>query len=68
MCIRDRCVAVFEFESGKVAWYDFDSEQYRSPIRKNMIKVQGVRGELINNELYYLDEMCIRDRHSNVIF
>jgi predicted dehydrogenase len=53
---KKRCVAVFEFESGKVAWYDFDSEQYRSPIRKNMIKVQGVRGELINNELYYLDE------------
>ena len=43
-------------ESGKVAWYDFDSEQYRSPIRKNMIKVQGVRGELINDELYYLDD------------
>ena len=54
--LKKRCVAVFEFESGKVAWYDFDSEQYRSPIRKNMIKVQGVRGELINNELYYLDE------------
>jgi len=53
---KKRCVAAFEFESGKVAWYDFDSEQYRSPIRKNMIKVQGVRGELINNELYYLDE------------
>lgn len=53
---KKRCVAVFEFESGKVAWYDFDSERYRSPIRKNMIKVQGVRGELINNELYYLDE------------
>lgn len=53
---KKRCVAVFEFESGKVAWYDFDSEQYRSPIRKNMIKVQGVRGELINNELYYLDD------------
>lgn len=53
---KKRCVAVFEFESGKVAWYDFDSEQYRSLIRKNMIKVQGVRGELINNELYYLDE------------
>lgn len=53
---KKRCVAAFEFESGKVAWYDFDSEQYRSPIRKNMIKVQGVRGELINDELYYLDD------------
>lgn len=53
---KKRCVATFEFESGKVAWYDFDSEQYRSPIRKNMIKLQGVRGELINDTLYYLDE------------
>ena len=53
---KKRCVAAFEFESGKVAWYDFDSEQYRSPIRRNMIKVQGVRGELINDELYYLDD------------
>lgn len=53
---KKRCVAVFEFESGKVAWYDFDAEQYRSPIRKNTIKVQGVRGEIIDDNVYYLDE------------
>ena len=53
---KKRCVATFEFESGKVAWYDFDSEQYRSPIRKNTLKVQGVRGELIDDCVYYLDE------------
>lgn len=53
---KKRCVATFEFESGKVAWYDFDSEQYRSPIRKNTLKVQGVRGELIDECVYYLDE------------
>ena len=41
---KKRCVATFEFESGKVAWYDFDSEQYRSPIRKNTLKVQGEIG------------------------
>lgn len=52
---KKRCVATFEFESGKVAWYDFDSEQYRSSIRKNTIKVQGVRGELIDDTVYYLD-------------
>lgn len=51
-----RTVATFEFESGKVAFYDFDSEQYRSPIRKNTVKVQGVKGELIDDKLYYLDE------------
>lgn len=39
-----------------MAWYDFDSEQYRSPIRKNTLKVQGVRGELIDDCVYYLDE------------
>ena len=54
--LQKRCVATFEFESGKVAWYDFDSEQYRSPIRKNTLKVQGVRGELIDDCVYYLDE------------
>ncbi len=53
---KKRCVATFEFESGKTAWYDFDSEQYRSPIRKNTIKVQGVRGEIIDNNVYYLDD------------
>lgn len=53
---KKRCVATFEFESGKVAWYDFDSEQYRSSIRKNTIKVQGVRGEMIDDTIYYLDD------------
>ncbi|MDO5567623.1 MAG: Gfo/Idh/MocA family oxidoreductase, partial [Planctomycetia bacterium] len=41
---RDRIS--FEFENGKAAFYDFCSEQYRSPIRSNYINVQGVRGEM----------------------
>lgn len=49
-------VATFEFENGKVAFHDFDSEQYRSPIRKNTLKIQGVRGEIIDQKVYYLDE------------
>ncbi len=53
---KKRCVASFEFENGKVAWYDFDSEQYRSPIRKNTYKIQGTRGEIIDDKVYYLDE------------
>lgn len=53
---KSRVVATFEFEDGKVAWYDFNSEQYRSPIRKNYIKVQGCKGELKDKTLYYLDE------------
>lgn len=53
---KNRTAAVFEFADGKVAWYDFDSEQYRSPIRKNYVKVQGCRGELKDQKIYFLDE------------
>ena len=53
---KKRTVAVFEFADGKAAFYDFDSEQYRSPIRKNHVKVQGCRGEMIDDVFYYLDE------------
>lgn len=52
---KKRTVATFEFESGKVGIYDFDSEQYRSPIRRNTIRLQGVRGEIIDDKVYYLD-------------
>lgn len=53
---KKRCVAAFEYDCGKTAWYDFDSEQYRSPIRKNTVKVQGIRGEMIDDRIYYLDK------------
>ena len=53
---KKRTVATFEFADGKVALYDFDSEQYRSPIRKNTLKLQGSRGEIIDHTVYYLDE------------
>ena len=59
---KKRTVATFEFESGKVAIYDFDSEQYRSPIRKNTIRLQGVRGEIIDDKVYYLN-----DRNDGVV-
>ena len=52
---KKRTVATFEFSDGKVAFYDFDSEQYRSPIRKNHVKVQGRLGELKDDTFYYLD-------------
>ena len=54
--LKKRTVATFEFEDGKVAWYDFDSEQYRSPIRHKYIRLRGTKGELSDNELFYLDE------------
>ncbi len=42
---RARCT--FEFESGKVAFYDFASDvQYRSKIRTRHLNIQGVRGEI----------------------
>ncbi len=54
--LKKRVVATFEFADGKVAWYDFDSEQYRSTIRKNYVKVQGYKGILKDNCLYFLDD------------
>ncbi len=37
----------FEFESGKVAFYDFSSDvQYRSKIRTRHLNIQGTRGEM----------------------
>ena len=44
--MKKRALALFTFENGKVAVYDFDSEQYHSTIRGNMLKVQGQRGEI----------------------
>lgn len=52
---KKRTVATFEFSDGKAAFYDFDSEQYRSPIRKNYVKVQGCLGEMKDEVFYYLD-------------
>lgn len=54
---KTRTVGTFEFADGKVAIYEFDSEQYRSPIRNNYIKLQGVRGEMKDEVFYWLDEM-----------
>ncbi|MBE5964142.1 MAG: Gfo/Idh/MocA family oxidoreductase [Lachnospira sp.] len=56
VAMKKRTVATIEFADGKVAWYDFDSEQYRSPIRKNYLKIQGVSGLIKDNKVYYLDE------------
>ncbi|MBR1853647.1 MAG: Gfo/Idh/MocA family oxidoreductase [Lachnospiraceae bacterium] len=52
---KKRTLAVFTFADGKTAFYDFDSEQYRSPIRGNWIKIQGCRGEIMNQHVNYLD-------------
>ena len=43
---KKRTIALFEFAGGKTGLYDFDYEQYRSPIRQNTLKIQGVKGEI----------------------
>ena len=55
VAMKKRMVATFEFRNGKVALYDFDGEQYRSPIRRNTLRLQGVRGEIIDSTVHYLD-------------
>ncbi len=44
------------FENGKTAFYDFDKEQYFSPIRSRNWNIQGVRGEIKNMSVCYMDE------------
>lgn len=51
-----RVRAEFVFESGKIGFYDFCGIQYNSHIRSRHLNVQGVRGEIDDNHVYYLDE------------
>lgn len=44
------------YEDGKKAVYDFNSEEYRSPIRNRYIHILGTRGELLGNKIFYLDK------------
>lgn len=47
---------IMEYADGKTAFYDFMSDQYRSPIRNRYINLRGTRGEIINDMVYYLDK------------
>ena len=52
-CSRDRLT--FEFENGKVAYFDFsDPAQYHSFIRTRQLSVQGTRGEIDDLTIRYL--------------
>lgn len=53
---KKRTTAIFEFEDGKVGIYDFDSEQYRSPIRHNYLNIRGARGEIKDDKIYFLNK------------
>lgn len=54
--MKKRCLSILSFEDGRAALYDFDGEQYRSPVRGSMIKIQGCRGEFAGDTFSYLDE------------
>ena len=53
---KTRTVATFEFANGKVGFYDFNAEQYRSPIRSSYIAAQGCRGEMQDSLFRWLDQ------------
>ena len=52
--IRDRADMVFD--NGKIAFFDFDKQHYFSPIRSRRWNVQGIRGEIQNDMVCYLNE------------
>lgn len=55
--MADRARYTIEFESGKVAFYDFASNvQYRSKIRGRHLNIQGVRGEMDDETVRCLTE------------
>lgn len=45
-----------EFESGKVGFFDFSFIQYHSFIRTRQLNVQGIRGEIDDLEVRYLND------------
>ena len=53
--LKKRTLANFEFADGQTAFYDFDSEQYHSKIRKNTWKLCGARGEILDRKAVYLN-------------
>lgn len=52
----DRDLATMVFENGKTAIMDFSGEQYFSPIRTRRLNIQGVRGEINDMTVRYLNK------------
>ena len=48
-------IMVFDFD-GKTAVYDYNSEQYFSPIRRDRLLIRGAKGEINNTTLRYFDD------------
>lgn len=53
---QGRIRADFVFEDGKVGFYDFCGVQYHTYVRSRHFSIQGVRGELYDDKVYYLNE------------
>lgn len=47
-------IKIFKFKKATVV-YDYNAEQYFSPIRKDSILMRGTRGEIENNQVRYLN-------------
>lgn len=56
ICAKEQTHLILEYASGKTAFYDFTSEQYRSTIRSRYLNIRGTRGETVGDTVYYLDE------------
>lgn len=52
---KEQTHLILDYESGRTAFYDFCSDQYRSPIRNRYLNVRGTRGEIINDTVHYLN-------------
>lgn len=55
----ERVRMTFLYKNGKAAFYDFSGIQYRTFIRTRHISVQGIKGEVDDNDWYYTDEAHI---------
>lgn len=51
-----RVHAAFTYPEGKTAFYDFDSTQYHSMIRRRHIDLRGERGQWYDTSILYTDE------------
>lgn len=50
----NRVIAQLRFDDGTVGLYDFEDEQYFSPIRSRHVHVRGERGELVDDRVRIL--------------
>ena len=52
---KTQCVRLYQFKNATVI-YDYNIEQYFSPIRKDHLLIRGTRGEIENNKVRYFNK------------